>query len=102
MKEIKFALHLNLSESYIYGKATLNGKDYSINIQQAAKQMIVLPPDFSHIGELDKALISFSKDNDNNDKKISVPSEYPRALSRVCFCKAPLSQTYDTLLSLLP
>jgi hypothetical protein len=75
MQEIKFALHLNLSESYIYGTATLNGKDYSINIQQAAKQMIVLPPDFSHIGELDKALISFSRDNDNNDKKISVPSQ---------------------------
>jgi hypothetical protein len=37
--------------------------------------MIVLPPDFSHIGELDKALISFSRDNDNNDKKIIVPSE---------------------------
>jgi hypothetical protein len=52
--------------------ATIDGKDYSINIQQAAKQMIVLPPDFSHIGELDKALISVSRDNDNNDKKISI------------------------------
>ena len=37
--------------------------------------MIVLPPDFSYIGELDKALISFGRDNDNNDKKISVPSK---------------------------
>ncbi len=68
MREIKFALHLNLSESYIYGTATIDGKDYSINIQQAAKQMIVLPPDFSHMGELDRALISFSRDNDNNEK----------------------------------
>jgi hypothetical protein len=75
MREIKFHLHLNLSESYIYGTATINGKDYSINIQQAAKQMIVLPPDFSYIGELDKALISFSRENDNNDNKISVPSK---------------------------
>src|SRR5918994_1146506 len=75
MREIKFALHLNLSESYIYGTATINGKDYSINIQQATKQIIALPPDFSYIGELDKALISFRRDNDNNDKKISVPSQ---------------------------
>jgi hypothetical protein len=52
--------------------ATIDGKDHSINIQQAAKQMIDLPPDFSHIGELDKALISVSRDNDNNDKKISI------------------------------
>jgi hypothetical protein len=37
--------------------------------------MIVLPPDFSHAGELDKALISFGRDNDNKDKKISIPSE---------------------------
>ena len=44
-----------------------------INIQQAAKQMIVLPPDFSYIGEIDKALISFS--NDDNNKKISMTSE---------------------------
>jgi hypothetical protein len=72
MQEIKFTVHLNLSESYIYGTATIDGKDYSINIQQAAKQMIVLPPEFSHIGELDKAIISFSRDN---DKKMSVPSQ---------------------------
>jgi hypothetical protein len=37
--------------------------------------MIVLPPDFSHVGELVKALISFSRDNDNKDKKISIPLE---------------------------
>ena len=35
--------------------------------------MIVLPPDFSYIGEIDKALISFS--NDDNNKKISMTSE---------------------------
>jgi hypothetical protein len=37
--------------------------------------MIVLPPEFSYVGELDKALIPFSRDNDNKDKKISIPSE---------------------------
>jgi hypothetical protein len=37
--------------------------------------MIVLPADFSHVGELDKALISFSRNNDNKDNKISIPSE---------------------------
>ena len=31
-RELKFALQLQLSESYIYGTATLNEKDYSINI----------------------------------------------------------------------
>ena len=75
MRELKFALQLHLSESYIYGTATFDGKDYSINIQQGAKQMIVLPLDFSYIGELDKALISFSRDNDNNHKTITIASE---------------------------
>ena len=76
MRELKFALQLHLSESYIYGTATLDGKDYSINIQQGAKQMIVLPLDFSYIGELDKALISFSRDNDNNNNnEITITSE---------------------------
>jgi hypothetical protein len=51
------------------------GTKVIINPQQAAKQMIVLPPDFSHVGELVKALIPFSRDNDNKDKKISIPLE---------------------------
>jgi hypothetical protein len=74
-RELKFALQLQLSESYIYGKATLNEKDYSINIQQAANQLVVLPKDFSYIGEIDKGLISFSRENDNNNKRISIASE---------------------------
>ena len=62
-RELKFALQLQLSESYIYGTATLDEKDYSINIQQAANRLVVLPQDFSlfYIGEIDKGLISFSK-----------------------------------------
>lgn len=66
---------LQLSESYIYGTATLNEKDYSINIQQAANRLVVLPQDFSYIGEIDKGLISFSRENDNNNKRISIASE---------------------------
>jgi hypothetical protein len=74
-REFKFALQLELSESYIYGTATLDEKNYSINIQQAANQLIVLPQDFSYIGEIDKGLISFSRENDNNNKRISIASE---------------------------
>jgi hypothetical protein len=74
-RELKFALQLQLSESYIHGKATLNEKDYSINIQQAANRLVVLPKDFSYIGEIDKGLISFSRENDNNNKRISIASE---------------------------
>ena len=74
-RELKFALQLQLSESYIYGTATLNEKDYSIYIQQAANRLVVLPQDFSYIGEIDKGLISFSRENDNNNKRISIASE---------------------------
>jgi hypothetical protein len=74
-RELKFALQLQLSESYIHGKATLNEKDYSINIQQAANRLVVLPKDFSYIGEIDKGLISFSRENDNNNKRISIAAE---------------------------
>jgi hypothetical protein len=74
-RELKFALQLQLSESYIYGTATLDEKDYSINIQQAANQLVVLPQDFSYIGEIDKGLISFSRENDNNNKRIRIASE---------------------------
>jgi len=76
IQEIKFHLQLSLSESYIYGTATLNDKYYSINIQQAKNRSIVLPRDFD-IGEPINALISFSKYDDNNssNKKISMTSE---------------------------
>jgi hypothetical protein len=74
-RELKFALQLQLSESYIYGTATLDEKDYSINIQQAANQLVVLPQDFCYIGEIDKGLISFSRENDNNNKRIRIASE---------------------------
>lgn len=66
---------LQLSESYIYGTATLDEKDYSINIHQAAIRLVVLPQDFSQIREIDKELISFRRENDNNNKRISMASE---------------------------
>jgi hypothetical protein len=77
LQEFKFHLQLSLSESYIYGTATLNDKYYSINIQQAKNRSIVLPRDFSDISEPINALISFSTDDDNNssNKKISMTSE---------------------------
>ena len=37
--------------------------------------MVVLPQDFSYIGEIDKGLISFSRENDNNNKRINIASE---------------------------
>ncbi|MFZ0343741.1 MAG: hypothetical protein WAL24_01165 [Nitrososphaeraceae archaeon] len=77
VQEFKFHLQLSLSESYIYGTATMNDKYYSINIQQAKNQFVVLPRDFSGISEPYNALISFSTDDDNNsnNKKISMTSE---------------------------
>jgi hypothetical protein len=45
-----------------------------INIQQAANQLIVLPQDF-YIREPNKALVSFSKNGDNNNKKVSTALE---------------------------
>jgi hypothetical protein len=75
VQELKFLLHLSLNESYIYGTATMDDKWYSINIQQAKNQLIVLPQDFSDIGEPGNALISFSRQKNTNSKEISMTSE---------------------------
>lgn len=45
-----------------------------INIQQAANQLIVLPQGF-YIREPNKALVSFGKNGDNNNKKVSTALE---------------------------
>jgi hypothetical protein len=45
-----------------------------INIQQAANQLIVLPQG-SYIREPIKALVSFGKNGDNNNKKFSTALE---------------------------
>ena len=74
-QRIKFALQLSLSESYISGTASTYDKSYSINIQQGANQLIVLPQEFSYIGEPTQAFVSFGIDEDNNDKKIRITSK---------------------------
>ena len=48
-QEIRFVLDLSLAESYIYGQATMYDKSYSINIQQASQQLLVLPKDSVYI-----------------------------------------------------
>jgi hypothetical protein len=62
VQEIRFTLQLNLGESYIHGTAGIaDGVSYSINIQQANDQSIVLTRDFSNIKEFDQAVISFTR-----------------------------------------
>ena len=53
-----------------------------INIQQAAKQMIVLPQDF-YIREPNRALVSFGKNGDNNNKKVSTALEIQKGQGAV-------------------
>jgi hypothetical protein len=76
IQDIRFLLQLSLSESYIYGTATIDGKHYSINIQQLGNRLIVLPSDFE-IDEPNNALISFIReaDSNKNNKMISMTSE---------------------------
>jgi hypothetical protein len=66
LQEIRFALQLNLGESYIHGTAAIaNDKPYSINIQQSNDQLIVLPRDFSNIEDFNQAAISFTRQDGN-------------------------------------
>jgi hypothetical protein len=68
-QEIRFALQLSLAESYIYGSAIIDGESYLINIQQAKDQSIVLPQrHFLDIEEPNQASVSFSNQQDNNNK----------------------------------
>jgi hypothetical protein len=63
-QEVRFVLNLSLAESYIYGTATtiIDGKSYSINIQQATDQLVVLPSDFCDVrGESSQASVSFGR-----------------------------------------
>ena len=74
-QEIGFVLDLSLAESYIYGTATMHDKSYSINIQQATQQSIVLPTDFFYIQPSSQALVYFEGSMDNNNNKIIITSE---------------------------
>ena len=75
VQELRFLLQLSLNESYIYGTATMDDKCYSINIQQAGNQLIVLPQDLSDFGGPANALISFSRQKNSNNKEISMTSD---------------------------
>lgn len=79
-QKIRFVLDLSLAESYIYGTATIitSNNSYSINIQQATQQLIVLPTDVFYNKPADRALISFGRLSDkskNSNNNISIISE---------------------------
>ena len=59
-QDSKFILNLGLGESYIYGTAFTSDNSYSINIQQASNNFIVLPSDFINIKESREALVSLN------------------------------------------
>jgi hypothetical protein len=71
----KFVLHLKLAESYIYGTAITSENSYSINIQQASNNLVVLPSDFFNIKESNEALVSFGLPESNNNTEMSMTSE---------------------------
>ena len=73
--ERKFVLNLELGESYIYGTAFTSDNSYSINIQQASNNLIVLPSDFINIKESREALVSFELSGHSDTNKIFVRSE---------------------------
>ena len=74
-QESKFVLNLELGESYIYGTAFMSDNSYSINIQQASNNLIVLPSDFTNIKESREALISLGFSGHSDTNKIFVRSE---------------------------
>jgi len=74
-QQSKFVLDLELGESYIYGTAFTSDNSYSINIQQASNNLIVLPSDFTNIKESREALVSFGLSGHSDTNKIFVKSE---------------------------
>jgi hypothetical protein len=74
-QDCKFILNLELSESYIYGTAFTSDNSYSINIQQASNNLIVLPSNFTNMEESREALVCFGLSGDSDKSKIFVRSE---------------------------
>ena len=74
-QDSKFILDLGLGESYIYGTAFTPDKSYSINVQQASNNLIVLPSDFINIKESCEALVSFGLSGHSDTNKIFIRSE---------------------------
>jgi hypothetical protein len=74
-QESKFELKLELGESYIYGTAFTPDNSYSINIQQASNNLIVLPSDFINIKGSCEVPVSFGLSGHSDTNKIFVRSE---------------------------
>ncbi|HYZ51446.1 MAG TPA: hypothetical protein VE593_11200 [Nitrososphaeraceae archaeon] len=74
-QESKFVLEVDLGESYLYGRAFTSDNSYSINIQQASNNLIVLPSDFINIKESREALVCFRLSGDSDKNKIFPSSE---------------------------
>ena len=74
-QDSKFVLNLELAESYIYRTAFTSDNSYSINIQQASNNLVVLPSDFINITELREADVSFTLPVHSGTNEIFVRSE---------------------------
>jgi hypothetical protein len=74
-QQIRFVLNLSLAESYIHGTAIMSDKCYSINIQQATDNLVVLPADFSDGEWSGKALVSFGLSMASYSNEITIISE---------------------------
>jgi hypothetical protein len=74
-QDSKFVLNLELGESYIYGTAFTSDNSYSINIQLASNNLIVLPSDFINITELREAVVSFILPVHSDTNKIFIRSK---------------------------
>ena len=74
-QESTFILEVDLGESYLYGTAFMSDNSYSINIQPASNNLIVLPSDFTNIKESREALVSFGLSGHSDTNKIFVKSE---------------------------
>ena len=74
-EETKFELNSELGESYIYGTAFTSDNSYSINIQQASNNLIVLPSNFANIKDSREAVVSFTLPGHSDTNKIFVRSE---------------------------
>ncbi|HEY7572251.1 MAG TPA: hypothetical protein VH796_12870 [Nitrososphaeraceae archaeon] len=90
-------MNLELGESYIYGTAFTYDNSYSINIQQASNNIIVLPSNFRIMEESRKALVCFRLSPDSDKNKIFVRSELK--IGREDLIEVYLSQD-DVLLNL--
>ena len=95
-QESKFELNLELGESYIYGTAFMSDNSYSINIQQASNNLIVLPSDFTNIKESREALVSFVLSGHSDTNQIFTRSKVK--VGRGDLIEVYMSQDTDLLI----